>query len=285
MGFVRRHPWQHPVMTKGAVLTTGANSGIGLDTAIELARRGYRSIGTVRSAEKAEVLKKAAAEAGVTVESEILDVTDPDACAEIISRFELYALVNNAGYTNTGAVEDTTDADVRHQLETMTVAPMRLARLALPSMRRNGGGRIVNVSSIYGRTTTPLTGWYQASKHALEAVSDALRVEVASSGVKVILVEPGGFKTGIWDDNQAAVARHEGSRYASAYQREVLLTRLAEPFMGNPRQVAKVIVGAVASRMPRARYLVGNDARILALVQQTTPTLLKDAVTRLGLGL
>lgn len=230
-------------------------------------------------------MQKAAAEAGVTVETAILDVTDAEACADVMGRFELYGLVNNAGFTNTGAVEDTSDADVRHQLETMTVAPMRLARMALPAMRRSGSGRIVNVSSIYGRTTTPLTGWYQACKHALEAVSDALRVEVASSGVKVCLVEPGGFRTGIWEDNQEALARHQGSRYARAYERELLLTRLAEPFMGNPSQVARVIAHAVSTRMPRARYLVGNDARLLALIQQTTPTLVKDAVTRLGLGL
>ena len=279
------HWWQHRIMTKGAVLTTGANSGIGLHTAIELAKRGYRSIGTVRNAEKADVLLKAAADAGVTVEAELLDVTDAAACAELLRDRDLYGLVNNAGYSNTGAVEDTSDDDARRQLETMTIAPMRLARLALPAMRSNGSGRIVNVSSIYGRTTTPLTGWYQACKHALEAVSDALRVEVASSGVKVILVEPGGFRTGIWEDNQEALARHEGSRFTGAYERELLLTRLAQPFMGHPSQVARVIGQAVSSSVPRARYLVGYDARILALIEQTTPTFVKDTVTRLGLGL
>lgn len=272
-------------MANGAVLTTGANSGIGLHTAIEMARKGYRSIGTVRSTEKADVLKRAASDAGVTVEPVILDVTDSDACADVMHRFELYGLVNNAGYTNTGAVEDTSDEDARHQIETMTIAPMRLARLALPAMRREGAGRIVNVSSIYGRTTTPLTGWYQACKHALEAVSDALRVEVASSGVKVILIEPGGFRTGIWDDNQQAVGRHQGSRFMRAYERELMLTRLAQPFMGDPDQVARVIAHAVSTRAPRARYLVGTDARILALMEQTTPTFVKDAVIRLGLGL
>ena len=133
-------------MTKGAVLTTGANSGIGLHTAIEMARKGYRSIGTVRSAEMADILGRAASEAGVNVEAAILDVTDADACDELMGKYDLYGLVNNAGFTNTGAVEDTSDADVRLQLETMTVAPMRLARLALPAMRRNGAGRIVNVS-------------------------------------------------------------------------------------------------------------------------------------------
>jgi NAD(P)-dependent dehydrogenase (short-subunit alcohol dehydrogenase family) len=272
-------------MKTGTVLTTGANSGIGLQTAIELARRGYRSVGTARTEEKAEVLLRAASDAGVAVETAILDVTDADACAAVVERYELYGLVNNAGYSNGGAIEDTTDEDARHQLETMTVAPMRLARLALPAMRHNGGGRIVNVSSIYGRTTTPLTGWYQASKHALEAVSDALRIEVASSGVKVVLVEPGGFRTGIWEDNEQALARHGDSRYRKSYERELLLTRLAQPFMGNPSQVAKVIAHAVSTRVPRARYLVGGDARILALIDQTTPTFVKDTFTRFGFGL
>jgi NAD(P)-dependent dehydrogenase (short-subunit alcohol dehydrogenase family) len=272
-------------MTKGVVLITGANSGIGLHASIEIAKRGFRTIGTVRSSEKADVLRRAASQAAVHVEPAILDVTDVSACAEVMTNLELYGLVNNAGYSNTGAVEDTSDDDVRHQIETMTIAPMRLARLALPAMRDHGGGRIVNVSSIYGRTTTPLTGWYQACKHALEAVSDALRMEVASSGVKVILVEPGGFRTGIWEDNQQALARHQGSRYTRAYRRELLLTRLAQPFMGNPRQVGKVIAHAMSTRMPRARYLVGNDARILAFIEQTTPTTVKDTVNRLGLGL
>lgn len=268
-----------------AVLTTGANSGIGLATAIDVARRGYRSIGTVRSEAKADVLRAAADTAGVEVEAVILDVTDADACAEVLDGRALYGLVNNAGYTNAGAVEDVDDESVRHQLETMTVAPMRLARLALPAMREAGEGRIVNVSSIYGRATTPLSGWYQASKHALEAVSDALRAEVASSGVRVVLVQPGGFRTGIWDDNEAAVARHRGSRYAEAYDREVRLTRLGEPMMGSPATVAGLIGRILDHPFPRARYLVGYDAHLLAVAERVTPTTVWDRVARLALGL
>src|SRR5207248_9050900 len=146
--------------------------------------------------------------------------------------------VNNAGYSNMGAVEDVSDEEARDQLDAMVLAPIRLARLALPHMRQQGGGRIVNVSSIYGRTTTPLTGWYQASKHALEAVSDALRMEVASDGIKVVLVEPGGFKTGIWEDNQRDVARRGDSRYRRAYERTLQLMRLSQPVMGDPAQCA-----------------------------------------------
>ena len=272
-------------MSRGTVLTTGANSGIGLLTAIEVARLGYRSIGTVRSEAKAEVLREAAEAAGQSVEAVLLDVTDADACVDVMADLELFGLVNNAGYTNTGAVEDVDDDDIRHQLETMTVAPMRLARLALPAMREAGRGRIINVSSIYGRTTTPLTGWYQASKHALEAVSDALRIEVAASGIRVVLVEPGGFRTGIWENNEAAVARHAGSRFEGAYGRELRLTQLAQPLMGDPARVASVIGRALDTRMPRARYLVGYDARAMALIERVTLTSVKDVVTRIGFGL
>lgn len=272
-------------MHKGTVLTTGANSGIGLDTAIEVARRRYRSVGTVRSDAKAEKLLEAAAAADVAVEPVILDVTDADACSAVMGDLELYGLVNNAGYTNTGAIEDVSDADVRHQFETMTVAPMRLAKLALPAMRENGRGRIVNVSSIYGRTTTPLTGWYQATKHALEAASDALRVEVAGDGIQVVLVEPGVFKTGIWEDNETALARHAGSRFAAAYEREMQITRGLEPFMGDPARVAAVIGRALDSTLPRARYVVGLDAHAMVLAELFTPTAVKDLVSRLGFRL
>jgi short-subunit dehydrogenase len=262
-----------------------ANSGIGLATAVELARRGFRSVGTVRSAVKAGAVAEAAAAAGVTVETAILDVTDGDGCAAVIDEYRPYALVNNAGYAGTGAVEDVDDDAARAQLEAMVVAPIRLARLALAHQRAAGGGRIVNVSSIYGLTTTPLSGWYQASKHALEAVSDALRMEVAHDGIRVVLVEPGAFRTGIWDDNRRDVERHAGSPYEGAYGRLLRMTRLATAAAPDPVWVARVIGHAVAARAPRARYLVGVDAVAAAAASRMTPTALKDRVIRLTLGL
>jgi NAD(P)-dependent dehydrogenase (short-subunit alcohol dehydrogenase family) len=267
------------------VLTTGANSGIGLATVLEVARRGFRSVGSVRSEAKADTVAKAAADAGVEVATVILDVTDAERGAEVVDRLQPWAVVNNAGYSNMGAVEDVSDEEARSQMDAMVIAPMRLARLALPHMRQQGGGRIVNVSSVYGRTTTPLTGWYQAAKHALEAVSDALRMEVASAGIKVVLVEPGGFKTGIWEDNQRDVERRGDSRFKGAYERTLQLTRLSQPIMGDPATCAAIIARALTARNPRARYLVGYDAQTLALLMPLTPTSVKDRITRLTLGL
>jgi NAD(P)-dependent dehydrogenase (short-subunit alcohol dehydrogenase family) len=270
-----------------AVLTTGANSGIGLATVLELARRGFRSIGSVRSEEKADVVAKAAADAGVEVHTVLMDVNDPEQCERAMAGLSLYGLVNNAGYAVTGAIEDVEDDEAHALFETMVHAPMRLARLALPHMRTAGGGRIVNVSSIAGRTSMPFAGHYTGAKHALEALSDALRMEVAGAGVKVVLVEPGGFKTGIWEEFERDIAKREatGSRYVDAYKRSLQGQRMLEPIMGNPQACAKVIASALTSRMPRARYLVGLDAQALSVAETLTPTFLKDRFIRLGLGI
>ena len=273
-------------MSERHVLVTGVNSGIGLATVLELARRGFRVTGTVRSTAKAKTVAREAADAGVDIETRILDVTDADGCESLMADVgPLHGLVNNAGYGLTGAVEDVGDEEIHQVLETMVVAPIRLARLAIPAMRTAGGGRIVNISSIYGRTTTPLTGWYQGAKHAMEGVSDALRMEVAKDGIHVVLVEPGGFKTNIWEDLQRDLAKRKGSSYASAYERLGDLQQLWAGLMGDPATCARVIAKALTATAPRSRYLVGADARLLALASDLTPTVVRDRVIRLAQGL
>ena len=267
------------------VIVTGANSGIGLATVLELSRLGFDTVGTVRSKAKASSVAAAATEAGVSVRTVLLDVTDAERAAKVIDDLRPWAVVNNAGYSGMGAVEDIPDEEVRDQLEAMVVAPIRLARLALPHMRAQGGGRIINISSIYGLTTTPFSGWYQATKHALEAVSDALRLEVARDGIKVVLVEPGAFKTGIWEEFDRDVAKRGPSPYRPGYQRTRQLMGLAMPFMGEPAAVAKVIATSLTTRSPRPRYLVGMDAQAIARSQPLLPTVVRDRVTRLFLGL
>jgi NAD(P)-dependent dehydrogenase (short-subunit alcohol dehydrogenase family) len=270
-----------PRGARRTVLTTGANSGIGLATVIELSRRGFDSVGSVRSAAKARQVRRAATEAGAEVRTVLLDVNDGRVCEKVISRLRPWGLVNNAGFGPVGAIEDVDDREAVQVMETMVIAPMRLARLAIPNMRASGGGRIVNLSSIYGLTTTPLSGWYQAAKHAIEALSDALRVEVAHDRIRVIVVEPGGFDTAIWDRDRV----REGSRYREAYKRVDLGVRLSRPFMGDPKQVAHTVGRALTASHPHARYMVGLDAQAMALWHRVVPSAVKDRVTRLGLGL
>lgn len=267
------------------VLVTGANSGIGLATVIELAREGFRTVGSVRSEAKAEHMRTQAGLAGVSVEAVLLDVTDASGAEKLIDELRPWGLVNNAGLPVTGAVEDIDDDVARGALETMVVAPLRLARLAVPHMREAGGGSIVNVSSIYGRFTTPLTGWYQGAKHALEALSDALRMEVAADGIRVSIVEPGGFRTALFDEAAHDMEGLAGSRYEAAYRRSQQTIRLWQPLLGDPSRVAKVIVTAMTTRLPRARYLVGPDAQAAAVAARFIPSSIKDRVARLTLGL
>ena len=274
------------------MLVTGANSGIGLATALLAAQRGWETWGTVRSASKAEELTAAAEQAGVgsRVHATVLDVSDDAAVRAAWTDLpDFYGVVNNAGYSELGAVEEVSAAEARAQLDVNVVAPAVVSSCALPAMRERGAGRIVMVSSIAGRAAImPLNGWYHASKFALEALSDVLRMEVAGFGVKVSIVEPGFFKTNIGQKAQGNVEVRkaaEGSAYATAYKRTSGALDAFERYAPPPDLVAQTIVSAVEARWPLRRYLVGMDAISLAATQPFIPRALTDAATRLVSGL
>ncbi len=271
-------------MTKRTVLTTGANSGLGLATVIELAKRGHRSIGTVRSAAKADAVHQAAAEAGVTVETELLDVTDASRCAQVIETTRPDVLVNNAGYMLYGAVEEIGDTEATELMDAMVIAPMRLARLSLEHMRDNGWGRIIQISSLSARASFPLMGWYQASKQALEGVSDALRLEVASDGISVVLIEPGVFRSELSGEFSEAHGAPD-SRYSEAYKTSQAMFSRMERFMTETETVAKAVAKAAEARNPQARYPVGLDARLTTLTDPFIPAPLRDLMLRRSSGL
>ena len=269
----------------GAVLVTGANSGIGLVTTLHLAARGWDVHGTVRTRSKAAHLRREAREAGVgdRVHAVVLDVSDHEA---VRARWPLlpdfYGVVNNAGMNVSGAVEEVSESDAKALLDVNLVTPAVIASCALPGMRARGAGRLVNVSSIAGlQAILPFHGWYHASKFALEALSDVLRVEVATFGVKVVVVEPGFFATSILGKASEQMGAHgeHASPYAAGMARTQTVTGLVERIAPPPDAVARAIASALESRRPRRRYLVGRETlpvRGLGLVpDQVTDRLIR----------
>lgn len=273
-----------------SVVVTGANGGIGLATVLELARAGYDVVGTTRTTATADAVVEAAHARGLAVRTVILDVADAASTeagfAEIarLTGGGPWAVVNNAGLAQAGAVEDVDDVEARYQLEVNLLAPARIARLVLPAMRSAGDGRIIMVSSIAGRASAPLLGWYCASKHALEALADALRVEVADDGVRVVLVEPGMFGTGIWAGARYP-GRPAGPRFATAYARNrTATTWAADRLMPDPVWVARTVRIALANPLPLARYLVGADAYGGLVADKVAPTVVGDWVKGVSTG-
>jgi NAD(P)-dependent dehydrogenase (short-subunit alcohol dehydrogenase family) len=269
-------------------LVTGASSGIGAATARKLAALGFRVYGTARRIDR---LAELAAD-GVRVLA--MDVTDDEsrrACVDAImaeaGRIDI--LVNNAGYGSYGAVEDVTPAEARAQFDVNVFGAAALIRLVLPQMRARRSGAIINISSMGGRIHTPFGGWYHATKHAVEALSDCLRMELAPFGVNVVIIEPGAIRTE-WGDIAADRLREAsaGGAYVALTERTAAnlaagsrsSTRLASP----PTVVADAVARAVTARRPRTRYAVGIGAKPLIFLHAVLPDRLFDQVIRLVVG-
>ena len=269
-------------MEKKVILITGASSGIGFDAAQTLARQGHTVYAAARRVEKMEPLQSD----GVKVMR--MDVTDSASMAEGVKTVldaegHIDVLVNNAGYGYFGAVENVTMEEARRQVEVNVFGLAELCKLVLPVMRKQGSGRIINTSSIAGKMVLPFGAWYHVSKFSVEALSDALRMEMRPFGVDVVLIEPGGIKT----DWGIIAAKHlaessKGTAYEEDALREAEL--MHKGYSGNylsvPRVVTRAISRAVNSQRPRARYRIGSGAFIMVFLHTVLPTRWWDGMMR-----
>lgn len=267
------------------ILITGASSGIGFDSAQTLARQGHKVYAAARRVDRMEPMKAD----GVTIMK--MDVTDGSSMAEgvkavLATEGRIDVLVNNAGYGYFGAVENVTMEEARRQLEVNVFGLAELCRLVLPVMRKQGAGRIINTSSIAGKMVMPFGAWYHVSKYSVEALSDALRMEMKPFGVDVVLIEPGGIKT----DWGIIAAKHlaESSK-GTAYEKEALQeadllhTAYSGRYLSAPSVVTHAISCAVNSRRPKPRYRIGRFATTAIWTHTILPARWWDRMMRKGM--
>lgn len=274
------------------ILITGASAGIGRETALAFAAAGHHVIAAARRLPALEALR-AAAPAG-TITPLVLDLDAPDSIAGAARELErithgrgLDALVNNAGFATAGALAELSDRDLRAQFETNVFGLMALTRAVLPPMLERGAGRIVNVSSVSGRIPAPVLGAYHASKYALEALSDALRMELAPFGVQVVVVEPGTIRTEFASRTltEATRARTAASRYDAIYRRTAELEQRFDRMAGSAAPVVRAIQKAVLARRPSARYVAPRRFALLIAAMRLAPTSWSDLAMRRIFGL
>ena len=265
--------------TGRSVLVTGASSGIGLATAHQLLDRGWRVFAAARRQEAMDALKRRGAE---VLPLDLADAGSRQQLADAIHAEvgALHALVNNAGFGDVGPVETMGLDRARAMFEVNVFGLVGLTQLVLPPMRERRRGRIVNLSSIAGRFVTPGAGWYGASKHALEGISDALRLELHQFGVQVVLVEPGLIRTGFEAASADAMAAEGRDAVWGAMMRQVA-AGWAEGFRkgSEPEVVARTIATALEASDPQPRYLCGRESEAV-LVQRLMPTRFWDALVR-----
>jgi len=267
-------------------LVTGASSGIGEETARTLHKLGYTVYAAARRTDRLKQLT------AIGIHALTMDVTDDESMSSGIEQIiaetgRIDILVNNAGYGSYGAIEDVSLDEARRQFEVNVFGLGRLTQLVLPHMRAQRSGTIINISSMGGRLTTPLGGWYHATKYAVEALSDALRMETAPFGIDVVVIEPGGIRTewsGIAADHLEETA--EGSAYASQIKAVAnsMRSESTNKRQSPPSVIADTVEKIVTARKPRTRYVVGFAAKPLVTLRRILPDRAFDRVISAALG-
>jgi NAD(P)-dependent dehydrogenase (short-subunit alcohol dehydrogenase family) len=271
-------PMPDKPMPDKVALITGASSGFGLVTSIELARAGFRVVATMRDLGRRERLDHAVAAAGVAALIDIrsLDVTNFETIPAFVDGVvrdlgRLDVLVNNAGFAVAGFVEDIKLEELRFQFNTNFFGAVAMTKAALPTMRRQRSGHIIQISSIAGLHGSATVSSYSASKHALEGWSESLRLELNSLGIKVVLIEPGAFQTDIW--TRGAVMGENATKETSQnIQRSLRMRDRVQALpKRDPIEVARLIASVAQDPNPKLRYLVGRDAKMQLALKRILP--------------
>jgi NAD(P)-dependent dehydrogenase (short-subunit alcohol dehydrogenase family) len=266
-------------MPEKIAIVTGASSGFGLLTTVELARAGFHVVATMRDLGRRSRLEEAASTAGVAQNVEIrqLDITQTETIDPLIAQIvraygHIDVLVNNAGFAMSGFAEDIALGELRRQFDTNFFGHVAMTNAVLPVMRRQASGHIIMVSSISGRLGQPVISSYSASKFALEGWSETLRLETHALGIRVVLVEPGAFKTDIWDRNvvvgERALRPDSPNRERAAKFVEFVKKNVPK---ADAREVARLIARIAQDPNPKLRYLAGRDARIQLWLRRLLP--------------
>jgi NAD(P)-dependent dehydrogenase (short-subunit alcohol dehydrogenase family) len=272
-------------------LVTGASSGIGLLTSVELARAGYTVVATMRDLSRRQTLDTALQAAGASADIRTMDITKKDMISPLVQSVlrdhgSIDVLVNNAGFAMGGFAEDVSSDELREQFETNFFGHVAVTKAVLPAMRAQRAGHIVMMSSISGRSAPAGLSSYAASKFALEGWSESLRIELAPLGIWVSLVEPGAYATDIWHRNRK-ISEAAQSQASPNIERA---TRMRERIdrglkMGDPQDVAKLVVKIASTPRPKLRYLIGQDAQIQFWLKTLLPWKTYERVVMRYLGI
>ena len=251
-------------MEKIAVVT-GSSSGIGFETSLALAREGYFTYATMRDLKKADEIQRITNEEGLPLKIIELDVDNEESAENAINTIiqekdRIDVLVNNAGWGMWGAGEDVSVQEFKAQFETNFFSVVRMIQKVAPTMRKQGSGNIVNISSVAGRIGLPASTAYVSSKFAVEGLSESLRYELGQFGVNVIIIEPGVIKTNFFDSMKTAEKADVGETYRDITSKVITGVKMMAEMGTPPKEVAQVIINSLKEEKPLPRYIVGNDA-------------------------
>jgi len=265
-------------MNKKVILITGSSSGMGKEFVKVLLNDGHTIYGAARRVSNMEDIRQMGAK---ILE---MDVTDEDSMVNAVATIvkeqgRIDVLINSAGFGLNGALEDVPMKDARYQFEVNVFGLARLSQIVMPEMRKNRSGKIINISSVAGRTPSPFAAWYHASKYALEAISDSMRLELKPFGIDVVIIEPGSVKSewgSIALDN--AVKNSGKSVYKEMVQTYVNNIRGVDSKASEPIVIAKLVKKAIDAKKPRIRYVGGFMAKPILFIQKILPARMFDAM-------